>query len=184
MSKYICKLANNCVTILHQNLILLKANVQRDRTTNKPTTDEIAVLMIDNGENFGNKRDVIIKQRNGTNEPILKFINETLHNYDPLAFPLMHIFGESGWQYNTYPHNPTPVLHNQKQFQPQHFSQIEVHQVDSDYINNEINIDVENKKGRYVTAREFYAFRLHDRPRKKNLKNIQNFRLYTESFKF
>jgi hypothetical protein len=92
--------------------IVLKSNVKKDRTKNKPTSNEIAVLMVENDQGNISKRDVIIKKRNAQNEYHLQYINENLHFYDPLAYPLMHIFGESGWLKRLDEiSNPTPIDH-------------------------------------------------------------------------
>ena len=49
------------------------------------------------------KRDIIVKKRNGNDEHPMMFLNENISYYDPLGYSIMHLNGEPGWQYNTYP---------------------------------------------------------------------------------
>jgi hypothetical protein len=76
--------------------IVLKTNLSKDKTKNTPTTNEVAALIVDNDQTKFNSRDVIVKQRNQEGEYPLKFINENLKFYDPLAYPLIHLNGEPG----------------------------------------------------------------------------------------
>ena len=123
--------------------IVLKANTTKDKTKNAPVADEIAVLMVDNELNNVNKRDIIITKKITDNDYPLKFVNENLSMYDPLAFPLIHIFGEPGWQYQTY---------------VKHKKDVSVDDNQSYTVNDNVQ-----RKLKYVSAREFYSYRLQDR---------------------
>ena len=90
--------------------IVLKSNVSYDRTKNKPTSSEIVVLMVENDSTKTSKRNVIVRPKNDQNQ--IKFVNENLHMYDPLAYPLLHVYGESGWQFNMYPKRNKETLLN------------------------------------------------------------------------
>ncbi|RNA18930.1 hypothetical protein BpHYR1_000594 [Brachionus plicatilis] len=84
--------------------IILKNNYTKDKRYNTPTTDEIAVLMINNNQDQQNaKRDITIFPKSGG----LKYINEIHSSYDPLHYVLMFMKGEQGWQPNTIPINST-----------------------------------------------------------------------------
>lgn len=85
--------------------IVLKSNTSKDKTFNKPTSNEIAVLMINGDESGINKRDVIVTKKTGVEQYPHMFISENLAYYDPLGYTLMHINGEDGWQYNKYEKN-------------------------------------------------------------------------------
>ena len=107
--------------------IVLKNNTSKDKTKNKPTTNEIAALIVNNLDSQYKSRDIIIKkntnQSSQANEHPFQFIKETTSVYDPLAYPLFHLHGEPGnyllfvrfltihinkqinlgWQYKTFP---------------------------------------------------------------------------------
>jgi hypothetical protein len=86
--------------------IVIKANVTNDRTKNKPSSDEIAVLMVEDDNTNINKRDIVVKARNSNERHPFTFINENLSMYDALAYPLLHLTGEPGWQYKYYAKRP------------------------------------------------------------------------------
>jgi hypothetical protein len=145
--------------------ILLKSDVRVDRTKNKPTCNEIAVLMVDDDQATTNKRDVIIRAKAPNSQQPFQFINQNLSMYDPLAYPLLHIFGEPGWQYKLYKKRSKEMLINihLANANPPNFDE---NGVDTDYINHINPIDPDNdssENNQFVTAREFYAYRLQDR---------------------
>ena len=130
--------------------IVLKANTEKDKTKNTPTSNEIAVLMVNNDQFELNKRDVIVYRKNDEKDYPHKFINENLSMYDPLAYPLLHLFGEPGWQFQTYPKT--------RKFSNTANSEIEIIKDQTS------NSDIQTvQKLKYVSAREFYAYRLQDR---------------------
>ena len=63
------------------------------RRFNKPTTNEVAILMIGDSTN---KRDIIINKRYST----IQRINETHPSYDCLQYPLIFWKGQSGYGIN------------------------------------------------------------------------------------
>ena len=63
------------------------------RRFNKPTTNEVAILMIGDSTN---KRDIIINKRDST----IQSINETHPSYDCLQYPLIFWKGQSGYGIN------------------------------------------------------------------------------------
>ena len=63
------------------------------RRFNKPTTNEVAILMIGDSTN---KRDIIINKRDST----IQRINETHPSYDCLQYPLIFWKGQSGYGIN------------------------------------------------------------------------------------
>jgi hypothetical protein len=164
--------------------IVLKANDKYDRTKNKPTFDEIAVIINENEEATVNSRDIVVRKRNPESDSDLLNINENLHMYDALAFPLMHIYGESGWQFNYYPKRtkdhlieqynmnnniPTNQQQNHENDEPldYHYDFYDFLDVDLDDIEIDLNLDLEGgqakTKNSYVSAREFYSYRFHDK---------------------
>ena len=121
--------------------IVLKANFM-DKRKNPPTSNEIAFLMKENNQTNLNQRDIVITKRNGEKSHLYQVVNENLSLYDPLAFPIIHLYGEPGLQFSTYPKIT---------------------------LSNDDPENVENQSGsvtkqKYVTARDFYAYRLQDRP--------------------
>jgi hypothetical protein len=143
--------------------IVIKADVRNDRTKNKPTCNEIAVLMVEDDQQNINKRDIVLHRKNGDQDKQFQFINENVHYYDPLAYPLLHLYGESGWQFNKYKKRNKETLSKLDE------ATQTSNQSKDDFINHELNddnlLDDENgNSNKFVTSREFYAYRLQDRP--------------------
>ncbi len=142
-----------------------------------------------------NKRDVVIKKRTADDEHQNVFINENLAVNDPLAYPLMHIFGEIGWQYGAYEKVIKKTKQNNNlvvnQFLIQenvsHFStilptttQTPTNEEVEDFMltenlflnqpleSEDIDLDnhqnhTSNKKQKFVTANQYYCYRLIER---------------------
>ncbi|OWZ01244.1 Helitron helicase [Phytophthora megakarya] len=62
-------------------------------THNTPTASEVAAVIID--ANAAQPRDIVLYTRQGG----FNRIYETNTHYDPLQYPLLHPYGESGWTY-------------------------------------------------------------------------------------
>ncbi|OWY93284.1 Helitron helicase [Phytophthora megakarya] len=62
-------------------------------THNTPTASEVAAVIID--ANAAQSRDIVLYTRQGG----FNRIYETNLHYDPLQYPLLHPYGESGWAY-------------------------------------------------------------------------------------
>ncbi len=101
--------------------IVLKSNTSKDKTKNTPTVDEIAAIIVDYDQTQFSKRDIVLRKKkplanqqvptdstqteannieppstSETRETDLQFINENTSIYDPLAYPLLHLYGEPG----------------------------------------------------------------------------------------
>ena len=158
--------------------IVLKSK-QAVKNFNLPTADEIAVLMVENDHNVSH-RDVIVSKITTSDSYPHQFISENLSFYDPLGYPLMHIYGESGWQYQTYPKKSRDFLIKQYQAvqKSPDFNVVESNlPLDfydfleiEDELEIDLDIDLEGlepnqlNKSKFISAREFYAFKLQDRP--------------------
>ena len=78
----------------------------------------------------------------------MKFINQLSHSYDPLHYVLMFIHGEHGWSPNTFLISERRASSNNKKDE---------------------NEPVEEEvlpKSRYVTAMQYYAYQIQQRPSK------------------
>ena len=156
--------------------IVLKANETKDKTKNTPTSNEIAALIFDGDQTDYSNRDVVVSKRISEGNYPHDFIKENLSMYDPLAYSIIHLSGEPGWQYNIYQKKSQQFLLDQFcANQPiAEFDKVNIN-VDFDQ-NDEIGFNVQKnnstlKKMKFVSAREFYAHRLQDRPSKKTLIN-------------
>ncbi|XP_077232073.1 uncharacterized protein LOC143866284 [Tasmannia lanceolata] len=72
---------------------------QRSRDTrqyNLPTASEVAALMVGDGSEIVERRDIILC----TNDGFLQRINECHPAYMPLQYPLLFPYGEDGWRIN------------------------------------------------------------------------------------
>jgi hypothetical protein len=176
-------------------------------------SDEIAVLIVNNDSKV-NKRDVVISKRNSNDEFPHLFINENMSFYDPLSYPLMHMDGQPGWQYNTIKRLSKKDLliefeltqQNGDNFHRINTNNLETNLPSSDFdLNNLIhsdntfpetvanddfldfdlnqsqeeldeqydisgnNVSIEGEnvsKSKYVTCREYYAYKLMERTSK------------------
>ena len=168
------------------NIVLKSKKV--DRTFNKPSSDEIAVLMIDDDQATISTRDIIVKKKNASEDYPLQFINENTSFYDALGYPIMHVHGESGWQYQTYYKKTKEELKSKNNLLNQNLIDEENNtSIGDNVIENhlpldfydfleceeeleiDLDIDLEGvepnslRKSKYISAREFYAYRLQDR---------------------
>lgn len=123
------------------------------RRYNTPTASEVAAFVDDNGgdENAPTRRDIVIRMHeqlpplpNATaNDPPrdrLQFINDVNQNYNPLRFPLLYPHGEVGWAPGiSYADAPD--------------DNDEEGGLEEEHDNN-------NTRSRYVTRREYFAYRL------------------------
>ena len=101
------------------------------RTYNRPTVTEISAIITGDGYSPDGpaNRSIIIHNRGGG----VKHIPSTHSSYDPLAYAITHIHGDSGWTYDIPKYKKN--------------------------IDNEWVID----GNKHVTAAEFYAYRMHTR---------------------
>lgn len=60
---------------------------------NKPSVDEVAILMVGEG---GSSRDIILNTRDST----IKAVEDTHRSYDALQYPLLFCRGEDGYNYS------------------------------------------------------------------------------------
>jgi hypothetical protein len=135
--------------------IVLKNNYKKDKRYNVPTANEIAVLMIDD-ENKSNERDIVIEAKCEINQNNYskKFtrINEYFNIYDPLQYVLMFQHGDFGWHPQSI-----PLIKKIKENCSLHNTSNENLESNSDSTNKS------SKKMRFVTAMQYYSYRLHDR---------------------
>ena len=68
------------------------------RPYNRPTVNEIAVIMDGTGEEPTAGRDIVLQARSNR----LQRIRETHSSYNPLRYPLLFPFGEQGWHINMF----------------------------------------------------------------------------------
>ncbi|XP_077242072.1 uncharacterized protein LOC143882480 [Tasmannia lanceolata] len=66
------------------------------RQYNLPTASEVAALMVGDGSEIVERRDIILC----TNDGFLQRINECHPAYMPLQYPLLFPYGEDGWRIN------------------------------------------------------------------------------------
>ena len=77
---------------------------EHERCFNKPTTDEVAVLIA--GDQTGS-RDIILEQHDAS----LKRISETHRSYDSLQYPLLYPYGEDGYHFCMWQYDPKASSH-------------------------------------------------------------------------
>ena len=68
------------------------------RRYNRPTANEIAVIMDGTGDEPTAGRDIVLQARSNR----LQRIQETHSSYNPLRYPLLFPFGEQGWHINMF----------------------------------------------------------------------------------
>ena len=160
----------------------LKINIITDknidkRTYNKPTTNEIAVLIPSLCEsNEPTNREGFVFEKTG----VVKKINANLASYDPLQYVIMFPYGQQGWEPNLYKLN-LKIKESTKKNQNNNDS--EENQLDEQSLENQRDIQLteldyndsipsddsipageSNKKiMQYVSAMQYYAYQLCDR---------------------
>ena len=83
---------------LDLKIIILNDKNSDKRIYNKPTSNEVAVLIPAIGENNEcTNRQAIVFEKNGD----LKFIDANKSSYDPLQYVLMFPTGQQGWEHNS-----------------------------------------------------------------------------------
>ena len=70
------------------------------RQYNRPTANEIAVIMVGSGDEATVGRDIILQARSNR----LQRIKETHSCYNPLRYLLLFPLGEQGWHVNMFVH--------------------------------------------------------------------------------
>jgi hypothetical protein len=70
------------------------------RQYNRPTANEVAVIMVGTGDEPTAGRDIVLQARSNR----LQRIQETHSSYNPLRYPLLFPFGEQGWHINMFMH--------------------------------------------------------------------------------
>ena len=94
------RLAQNANVSLHIKLVDLPH--YDSRRYNRPTANEIAVLMVGTGDEPTAGRDLVLQARSNR----LQRIKETHSSYNPLRYPLLFPFGEQGWHINMFMRTP------------------------------------------------------------------------------
>jgi hypothetical protein len=77
-------------------LRLIASRTKDARRYNVPTTDEVAVLMVGDGSEAVDRRDVVLAQQAGP----FQRISELHVGYMALHYPLLFPYGEDGWHPN------------------------------------------------------------------------------------
>ncbi|KAL5713216.1 DNA helicase [Ranunculus cassubicifolius] len=88
----------------HQDVRLhLKEGRPNQHQYNLPTSSQVAAILIDGEDPYDRtKRDIIVE----TNSDHLLNLPDTAGFYDPLQYPLLHPYGELGW--DVHLHNSPP----------------------------------------------------------------------------
>nr|DAD19672.1 TPA_asm: hypothetical protein HUJ06_021135 [Nelumbo nucifera] len=89
---------------------ILEQRGPNQRQYNKPSCSEVAALMVGDGSQSTNRRDVIVS----TLDNRLKRIDETHPCYMPLQYPLLFPHGEDGWKLDI-PYQCVPRARSQRQ---------------------------------------------------------------------
>ncbi|XP_074288893.1 uncharacterized protein LOC141614038 [Silene latifolia] len=147
------------VGIDEESRILIKSDpIQDQRTHNTPTASQVAAIWVDD-ENSSHppRHDIVIYAVSGTSHRILHYYG----CYDPLQYPLLFPFGESGWHRRIYRVNSHP----RRRPEPQTFLINEVLiQTTDDLLESEEQVAGTSASEKKVSCREYYCYRLQIRP--------------------
>ncbi|CAF0883254.1 unnamed protein product [Brachionus calyciflorus] len=129
--------------------ILIKDHNTKDpRRYNNPNSSDFAAIFYHNELNDNDyKREVILHTRESNR---LKIINDTHQSYDPLHYVLMYPNGQHGWAPQKYPLLP-----------PKNINQNRV--IDNQNTDDSCSDSEELIKEKFITALQFYSFRLQIR---------------------
>jgi hypothetical protein len=143
--------SNNPTQTLH--LRILAKRSKDARTYNIPTGNEVAAIMVGDGSEDVDHRDVIVQDRQGG----LQRISELHATYMPMSYALMFPYGEDGW------HPSIPVSHV-----------VDSEPTNGEELANEFDGDNDSEGGepnstrgkrgrRTITMNDYYAFHLQER---------------------
>ncbi len=171
--------------------IVLKKNTSGDKTFNRPTVNEIAVLIV-NGSDPNNKnsyRQIMLRNKDDT----MSTINQCNMAYDPLQYVLLFPYGDYGWSPGAFSLNINNNQLNEAMLELDtdrtHINvdgDVEGHaggqsdgnsdndSVNNDDVDNEVDVEVDReidadnngqngKKTKFVTAMQYYAYMIQQR---------------------
>jgi hypothetical protein len=136
--------------------IVLKHTKKNDKTYKLPTAEELAIIIPFNNESCEiQSRDIVIHTKSNGK---LQRINELHSLYDPLHYVLIFPNGDTGWD----PYKYRKVFSNQ---------QLNNAMLDNSYNQEETDLleapeEVNNTKEKFVTAKQYYCYLLHERESK------------------
>ncbi|XP_074307245.1 uncharacterized protein LOC141642356 [Silene latifolia] len=147
------------VAIDEESRILIKSDpIQDQRMHNAPTASQVAAIWVDD-ENSSHppRHDVVIYAISETSHRILHYYG----CYDPLHYPLLFPFGESGWHRRIY----RVSRHPRRRPEPQTFPINEVLiQTADDLLENEEQVADTSASEKKISCREYYCYQLQIRP--------------------
>jgi hypothetical protein len=134
------------------------------RTYNRPTADEIGVLIVGLGEEEYDHRDIVLHHRDPRHgDRGLKHVTELSSLYLPLRYVLLLIYGEQCWR-------PGIPLKDNKEAGPADRDEWGVDRDPVQLAHNRAENPNTGKGGtRHVTQAMFHSYYLHDRPGIKSL---------------
>jgi hypothetical protein len=142
---------NNPMQALH--LRILAKRSKDARTYNIPTGNEVAAIMVGDGSEDVDHRDVVVQDRQGG----LRRISELHLVYMPMSYALMFPYGEDGW------HPSIPVCHVVDSEPTNGEELADESDGDNDSEGGEPNSTRRKHGRRTITMIDYYAFRLQER---------------------
>ncbi|XP_074313810.1 uncharacterized protein LOC141649005 [Silene latifolia] len=147
------------VGIDEESRIVIKSDLMQDqRTHNAPTASQVAAIWIDDEDSSEPPRhDIVMYATFGISHRILHYYG----CYDPLQYPLLFPFGETGWHRRIYRVSSNP----RRRPDLPTFSINEVLiQTAEDLLDNEEQVAGTSESEKKVSCREYYCYRLQIRP--------------------
>ncbi|CAG8617405.1 18290_t:CDS:2, partial [Racocetra fulgida] len=168
--------------------VIIRANIPGLdlRTYNASTASQVAAVWIDDEvpSNVIQKRDIVLH----INMDQLIHISEFNRYYDPLAYPILFLYGEQGWSPCQIPYRGVSLIPDDNNIENSDLDD-EINEVSNDDNNdnsepetnqtrNNENSSVK-KRRKFVSTMEFYAYKIQIRPQSTNLL-IQSGRLFQQ----
>jgi hypothetical protein len=143
--------SNNPTQALH--LRILAKRSKDARTYNIPTGNEVATIMVGDGSEDVDHRDVVVQDQQGG----LRRILELHPTYMPMSYAFMFPYGEDGW------HPSIPVRHV-VDLEPTNGEELANESNGDNYLEGGEPNSTRRKRGRRtITMNNYYAFRLQER---------------------
>jgi len=143
--------SNNPTQTLH--LQILAKRSKDARTYNIPTGNEVAAIMVGDGSEDVDHRDVIVQDRQGG----LQRISELHPAYMPMSYALMFPYGEDGW----HPSIPVCQVVDSEPMNGEELA--DESDGDNDSKGGKPNSTRRKRGRRTITMIDYYAFRLQER---------------------
>ncbi|XP_074298792.1 uncharacterized protein LOC141629731 [Silene latifolia] len=147
------------VGIHEESRIVIRADPTHDqRTHNAPTASQVAAIWVeDEGSSEPQRHDIVVYAWSGVSHRVRHYYG----CYDPLQYPLLFPYGDTGWHRCIYKYNSS---HRRREVCPTFPINEVLVQTAEDLIEAKDAVASSSESEEKVSCREYYCYRLQIRP--------------------